>query len=78
LKVPLFYVHRVGGEVEVYQYDVNEPVRSHIYLDPESLDPVFFGSIEELGEWIFSRFISNGPLSREEKKKEVKKNEKRR
>ena len=69
LRVPLLYIHRVGEEVELYQYDVNEPVRSHVYLDPESLDPVFSGSIEELGEWIFSKFISNGPLSREDKKR---------
>ncbi|ADC66181.1 hypothetical protein Ferp_2047 [Ferroglobus placidus DSM 10642] len=66
LRVPLFYIEREGDQVKLYEYDTSQKVESSPFLKASQLLPVFSGSVEEFGEYIFSRFISQAPPSREE------------
>lgn len=58
LKVSLYYILRDGNYVEIFKYNTNQIVRADVYLKPETLDPVFSGSIFKFGRWIFRKFIS--------------------
>ncbi len=48
LKVPLYYILRDGNYVEVFKYNTDQIVRADVFLKPETLDPVFSGSISNL------------------------------
>lgn len=66
LKVPLFYIERDGNLVNLYEFDVHQKVESDYFLRADQLLPVFSGSVEELGEWIYQKFILQAPSSSEE------------
>ena len=57
LNIPLYYILRDGNHVELFEYDTRQIVRADLYLKPETLTPVFSGSVEELGDWIYRKFI---------------------
>jgi len=64
LDVPLFIIENEGDQVKLFRYDTNQIVKSSPFVSADQLLPVFQGSVEEFGNWVYSTFIQ-APLSRE-------------
>lgn len=64
LRVPLYYIERRADEVSLYEFDPKQMVHSDYFLRADQLLPVFSGSVEELGDWIYRKFILQAPPSR--------------
>ena len=60
LRVPLFYIERDGDHVRLYEYDVTKNVEPGKFLKASQLLPVFSGSVEEFGEFVYRKFIFRG------------------
>ena len=61
LRVPLFYIKRVDDRVRLFEFDPRQKVHSDYFLRADQLIPVFSGSVEELGDWIYRKFILHAP-----------------
>ncbi len=69
LRVPLFYIKRVDDRVRLFEFDPRQKVHSYYFLRADQLIPVFSGSVEELGDWIYRKFILHAPpLAKEERR----------
>ena len=69
LRVPLYVLFSKNG-VELYEFDPKQIVRSNPYVSFENAEPVLAGSISDLGSWLYDRFLSHAPPSRNGRKKE--------
>jgi len=67
LDVPLFIIEKESDHVKLFRYDTNQIVKSSPFVSADQLLPVFQGSVEEFGNWVYSTFIQ-APLSQERKK----------
>ncbi|MEM3391513.1 MAG: hypothetical protein QW226_04330 [Archaeoglobaceae archaeon] len=66
LDVPLFIIEKESDHVKLFRYDTNQIVKSSPFVSADQLLPVFQGSVEEFGNWVYSTLISpHVPLSRE-------------
>ncbi len=69
LRVPLYYIERRAELVNLYEFDPKQMVHSDHFLRADQLLPVFSGSVEELGDWIYRKFILQAPpLDKEERR----------
>jgi len=69
LRVPLFYIKRVDDRIRLFEFDPRQKVHSDYFLRADQLIPVFSGSVEELGDWIYRKFILHAPpLAKEERR----------
>ena len=59
LKVPLYVLYSKNGHIELYEYDRFQLVRSNPYYSFENQEPVLSGSVEDLGEFLYNKFISH-------------------
>lgn len=65
LDIPAFVVYDHGNVVTVYEVpeDLSGNYHPPFYSFEEEI-PVFTGSVEELGEWLYREFLVHAPLSR--------------
>ncbi len=68
LRVPLFYIRRLDDQVNLYEFDVNQIVKAEPFLRLDQLLPVFSGSVNEFGDWIYKNFILQTPPFTEERR----------
>lgn len=57
LRVPLYYIERRADDVNLFEFDPKQTVHSDHFLRADQLLPVFSGSVEEFGDWVYSHFI---------------------
>ncbi|MBE8540397.1 hypothetical protein [Geoglobus acetivorans] len=69
LRVPLYYIERRNELVNLYEFNPRQKVYSDYFLRADQLLPVFSGSVEELGDWIYRKFILQAPpLAKKERR----------
>ena len=57
LRVPLYYIERIADDVNLYEFNPKQMVYSNHFLRADQLIPVFSGSVEEFGGWVYRKFI---------------------
>ena len=57
LRVPLYYIERLDDQVSLYEFKTDQPVESGPFLRADKLLPVFSGTVNELGDWIYHNLI---------------------
>ena len=70
LRVPLYYIERIDERVRLFEFDVYQRVNSGEFLRADQLIPVFSGSVEEFGDWIYQKYILHAPPSSNGRRKE--------
>ncbi len=70
LRVPLYYIERNDELVNLYEFNPRQKVHSDYFLRADQLLPVFSGSVEEFGDWIYQKYILHAPPTSKGRKKE--------
>jgi len=63
LRVPL-YVLFSNGKIELYEVDRFSLIRSNPFVSFAEQEPILSGSIKDLGNWIYEKFLSDAPPSK--------------
>jgi hypothetical protein len=71
LNVPLYLLFNTSKGVELYEYPHTRRVRSSPFVNFESWNPVFAGSVEGLGSFFYEKFLVYAPPKERRKRKEV-------
>ena len=61
LNVPLYVLFAKNGKVELFNFPTNEKVRTSPFVSFQDREPILSGSISDLGEFFYEKFLVHAP-----------------
>jgi len=64
LNVPLYVLFAKNEEIELYNFPIDEMVRTSPFVSFQDREPILSGSIQDLGSFLHEKFLAKAPPSR--------------